>query len=228
MSNIAIIPARGGSKRIPRKNIKNFCGSPIIKYPIEAALNSGLFDKVIVSTDDIEISEIGKSYGAEIPFLRSAKTSQDDATTMDVLREVLRMLSDTKVLFSSICCVYPTSVFVTATILKETFKIWSDSSADSLISVVKYSHPIQRAFTINDNIVRFPDYAIFQACTQAQKEYYHDAGQLYWFKANNIFNRKEEFGKQTIPYIFPETEVQDIDTHRDWELSEMKFRCLGK
>ena len=224
MSNIAVITARGGSKRIPRKNIRNFCGKPIIAYSIEAAVESGLFDEVMVSTDDDEIADISKKYGANVPFFRSAETSDDYATTRDVLIEVLNTYKKLGSTFDHICCIYPTAPFVTSQKLRDSFEVLRRSGTDGVEPVVKFGYPPQRGFTIDENGCLkciHPEYS--RSRSQDLEPIYHDAGQFYWYKVEEcFFSRKDSFNLGTI--VLPENEVQDIDTESDWILAELKYK----
>lgn len=225
MSAVAVITARGGSKRIPRKNIKDFCGKPILAYSIEAALKSNLFDEVMVSTDDDEIAEIAEKYGAKVPFRRSASTSDDYATTADVLHEVIEEYENRGRVFDWLCCIYPTAPFVTAEKLKKSFSYLQKKGADALTPVVKFSYPPQRCFIIENNCLKYkwPEYS--RARSQDLEPYYHDAGQYYFMRIDSFMNGAS---KPTIPFIVDEQEVQDIDTVSDWEIAEIKYRLMVK
>ena len=222
MSNIAIITARGGSKRIPRKNIKFFSGKPIIAYSIEAALKANLFDDVIVSTDDQEIADISRSFGANVPFFRSSKASDDFATTQDVLEEVVNDLSLLGLSYDFTTCIYPTAPFLTPDILVKAFHCLIDTGADMIQPVVRYDFPPQRAFVENDGYLDywFPEYA--NSRSQDLSPIFHDAGQFYMYKTDEISNdqRVRTFILQD-PML-----VQDIDTLSDWTLAELKFKLI--
>lgn len=226
MRRIAIITARGGSRRIPRKNIKEFCGKPILAYSVEAALRSGLFDRVMVSTDDAEIAGIAESYGAEVPFFRSPENANDFAVTADVLKEVLREYERRGERFDTVCCVYPTAPFVTAERLMEAVKLLEESGADSVLPVVRFGFPPQRCVVVKDGLLRFqwPEYA--QARSQDLEPYYHDVGQFYCLKAESFKAQGKLVMDRTVPLILSEMEVQDIDTEEDWRIAEVKFRLL--
>lgn len=226
MSSIAIITARGGSKRIPRKNIKDFLGKPIIAYSIEAALKSGIFDEVMVSTDDEEIAEIARKYGASVPFLRSEKTSNDFATTADVLSEVIEKYREMGKTFDSFTCIYPTAPFVTAEKLNNAKETFDKEDADSLVPVVRFSFPPQRGFVCRDSFIKFqyPEYALKRS--QDLEPIYHDCGQFYILKTSAFLEKKTMVMDRTVPFIVPETEVQDIDTESDWIIAEQKYRML--
>lgn len=223
---IAIIPARGGSKRIPKKNIKDFLGQPVIKYSIDAALDCQLFDEVIVSTDDQEIAAISKMFGAVVPFIRSDKNADDYATTADVLLEVLREYKKVGKIFYTACCIYPTAPFVTAKKLKDAFSQLNESDADAVIPVVKFSYPIQRAFKIErGELKRFwPEFG--KSRSQDLEPAYHDVGQFYWFRTEQFLKSRELKGDRSVPFIVQELEMQDIDTEEDWRTAEFKYRFL--
>ena len=223
MANICIIPARGGSKRIPRKNIKDFVGKPIIAYSIEAALKSGLFDEVMVSTDDEEIATIAKKYGAKIPFYRSAGTANDHATTFDVIKEVLTDYKQSQITFENACCLYPCAPLVTAEKLTAAYQ--KLQYFDSVLPVVKFGFPIQRALKKeeNDKLSFFqPEYELTRS--QDLAESYHDAGQFYWFSTEKILKEKKILTHNTGAIVLSELEVQDIDTETDWKLAELKYK----
>ena len=231
MSSIAIITARGGSKRIPGKNIKDFCGKPIIAYSIEAALISELFDVVMVSTDSGEIADIAKSYGAEVPFMRSQKNSDDYATTADVLHEVISKYEELGQHFDIMCCIYPTAPFVTAEKLKTAYHIFENSDAEMLEPVVAYSYPPQRSFVLRDDMLEYqwPKYILSRS--QDLEKWYHDAGQFYFFNAKSYLRSVEKSSQdgyrlRCVPFILNEIEVQDIDNPIDWKLAEAKFKIL--
>lgn len=225
MSSIAIITARGGSKRIPGKNIKDFCGKPIIAYSIEAALKSELFDVVMVSTDSEEIADIAKSYGAEVPFMRSQKNSDDYATTADVLHEVISKYEELGQHFDIMCCIYPTAPFVTSTKLKTAYEFMKKKKGDALIPVVKYSFPPQRCFVIRSERIQLLHPENMNIRSQDLEPYYHDAGQFYFWKTNKF---STVFVKNTVPYILDDMEVQDIDNIEDWKIAEIKYKNLKK
>ena len=226
MKQIAIITARGGSKRIPRKNIKEFCGKPILAYSIEAALASGVFDTVMVSTDDVEIAEIAKKYGAEVPFFRSEKTSNDFAITSEVLEEVLEMYEERGQHYDRICCIYPTAPFITAERLKSAMDLLEETGADSVLPVVRFSFPPQRGVVVEDGYLKFkwPEYK--HARSQDLEPFYHDVGQFYCLNRESFDTQKLLVMEKTVPLILSELEIQDIDTEEDWKLAEMKYKLL--
>ncbi|MBV4226890.1 pseudaminic acid cytidylyltransferase [Parabacteroides distasonis] len=227
MKNIAIIPARGGSKRIPRKNIKPFMGKPIIAYSIEAAMQSELFDEVMVSTDDEEIAEIARKYGAKVPFMRSAETSNDYAGTADVILEVLKKYKDLGREFDTICCIYSTAPFVTSGKLMEAYSKLTDG-IDFVFTCVAYSYPVQRSLHIVDGKISmvYPEYAASRS--QDLEPIYHDAGQFYVAQVESFVQERTFWGKNTVGLVLSELEVQDLDTLTDWTLAEMKYKLFHK
>lgn len=226
MKKIAIITARGGSKRIPGKNIKEFCGKPILAYSIEAALQSGIFDTVMVSTDSEEIAEVARTYGAEVPFYRSEETSGDFATTNDVLLEVLHEYEKRGEYFELGCCIYPTAPFVTAEKLKSGVDALLESDADTLIPVVAFSYPLQRAMVVEDGrlVFKYPEY--LDSRSQDLQPHYHDVGQFYLFRTEAFKQNKKLMLGNILPMVISEMEVQDIDNQTDWEIAEMKYRVM--
>lgn len=223
---LAIITARGGSKRIPRKNIKSFLGKPIIQYSIEAARDSGCFDEVMVSTDDKEIAEIGVSMGASVPFQRSANTSDDHSTTADVIIEVLEAYNKMGKEFDYCCCIYPTAPFVTALKLQDAYKKMIDSGAESVVPVVRFGFPILRSFKISDGLIKmnWPEY--MTARSQDLPPSFHDCGQFYFLRVDSFLQNKKLFTDFTVPIEMPESEVQDIDNEEDWKVAEIKYTFL--
>ena len=201
MKKIAIITARGGSKRIPRKNIREFCGKPILAYSIEAAVKSGIFDTVMVSTDDEEIAAVAKRYGAEVPFYRSAETANDFATTNDVLLEVLAEYERRGEKFDLGVCIYPTAPFVNEKKLHDGLEIFGKSGADALVSVVKFSFPPQRGFVVDNGLIKYQYPQYERTRSQDLEPIYHDCGQLYickTFHQKNVIWLTNNFGKTTI------------------------------
>lgn len=224
---LAVITARGGSKRIPKKNIKDFCGKPIIAYSIEAALKSGLFSEVMVSTDSEEIAEIAKRYGAEIPFMRSAATSDDYATTADVLMEVLKQYQNLGRKFDSFCCIYPTAPFVTEDKLVKAVEMLEKEKTIGVMPVVQFSFPPQRGLVIgNEKLLeyKYPEYMMSRS--QDLDKIYHDAGQFYVYDTDKFIEKKGVVSKGIMPLIVSELEVQDIDNQVDWQLAELKYRLM--
>jgi len=224
---IAIIPARGGSKRIPRKNIKLFYGKPMIAYSIEAARKSGCFDKIIVSTDDQEIADVALKYGAEVPFLRPEKVSDDHATTMDVMQHALSWCDDEGWNVKLVCCIYATAPFMTPESLQQGLKMLGSDNVDYAFSATTFPFPIQRAIALNaqGRVSMFsPEYA--NTRSQDLPEAYHDAGQFYWGKAQAFIEGKAFFAEHSKAILLPRKRVQDIDTEEDWELAEALFAAL--
>jgi N-acylneuraminate cytidylyltransferase len=228
MKVIAIITARGGSKRIPGKNIKDFLGKPIIAYSIQTALDSKLFDEVMVSTDDNEIFEISKKFGASISFLRSEKTSNDYATTADVLIEVIEEYKKRGKVFDYVCCIYPTAPFITSEKLNHSFKFLIEKKAESLIPIVRFSYPIQRALRIENDSLQYIYPENRSKRSQDLERTYHDAGQFYWIKTDVLINQSSIVTDNSIAYEISELEVQDIDSETDWKIAEMKYQILNK
>ena len=224
---IAIITARGGSKRIPRKNINEFCGKPIIEYPIEAALNSNIFDEVMVSTDDSEIAQIAVNAGAKVPFYRSAETSSDFATTRDVLMEVLSEYEKLGKKYDYMVCIYPTNPFITAEILKEAIAILEKEQCEEVVPVVKFSFPPQRAYILDTSKnlkYKWEEYKNIRS--QDLEPFYHDAGQFYCYNVQQYLMDNGNIEGKVCPIILSEYEVQDIDNRDDWKMAEMKYRFL--
>lgn len=224
MKNLAIIPARGGSKRIPHKNIKSFLGKPIITYSIEAALKSKLFNEVMVSTDDEEIAEIANKYGATMPFYRSKKSSNDHAGLAEVIIEVIENYKKRNIEYDNICCILATAPFLDEILLKEAFSKFSQGNFDSIFPVVKYSFPIQRAMQFkgeNINMI-WPENRIKRS--QDLTPSFHDAGLFYWVKSKVILKEKKLWTVNTSAIEINMHKAQDIDTPEDWEIAELKYK----
>ena len=226
MKSIAIITARGGSKRIPRKNIRPFLGKPILEYSIAAALQTGLFEEVMVSTDDAEIAQIAQQAGAKVPFFRSEETANDFATTADVIAEVLTAYAQTGKEFQAACCIYPTAPFVTANILSTAMQLLEQEQADCVIPVVRFSFPPQRGVIINNNKInpKWPENMAKRS--QDLEPLYHDCGQFYCLNVERFLQQKAIWMEHAVPIIQEERYVQDIDTLEDWALAEMKYKLL--
>jgi N-acylneuraminate cytidylyltransferase len=225
--NIAIIPARGGSKRIPRKNIKAFHGKPMIAYSIEAAVASGCFDKVIVSTDDTEIAEVAKKYGAEVPFLRPVDISDDYATTMDVMEHAIRWCKSEGWNVEAVCCLYATAPFVLPEDLQKGYELLRDASVQFAFSATSFPFPIQRAIKLDEQAsVSMFSPENEQVRSQDLEEAYHDAGQFYWGQTSAFLNKLSIFSPHSKAVLLPRCRVQDIDTPEDWELAEKLFSIL--
>lgn len=228
MNAVAIITARGGSKRIPGKNKKEFLGKPIICYSIKAALDSGLFEEVMVSTDDEEIARIAREAGAKVPFLRSAETSDDYATTDDVLMEVLEEYEKQGRKFTYMACIYPTAPFVTAQKLQTALRLLQDQQASGVMPVVRFSFPPQRGMAIRDGKLDYcyPENALKRS--QDLEPMYHDCGQFYVYDTEKFRACRGNLPDGYVPMEVPELEVQDIDTMTDWQLAELKYRMMLK
>lgn len=224
---LCIIPARGGSKRIPRKNIKLFCGEPIISFSIKAAIDSSLFDEVMVSTDDKEISNIARECGAKVPFLRGSDNSNDFATTMDVIDEVLNSYLKVGITFEYICCLYPTAPFVTKEALDLGWNKLISGDVQTVVPVVEFSYPVWRGFNRNEdgqvNLI-WPENV--NKRSQDLPPVYHDAGQWYWLKTSAV--GKPIFNKKTSSVVLSNLQVQDIDTLEDWAIAEIKYEQLQR
>lgn len=228
MKKIAIITARGGSKRIPKKNIREFCGKPILAYSIEAAAESGIFDTVMVSTDSGEIAAVAEKYGAEVPFYRSEETAGDFATTNDVLLEVLAEYEKRGKRFELGCCIYPTAPFVTGEKLREGVDKLLLSDADTLIPVVAFSYPPQRAMIVREGRLVFECPQYLDSRSQDLEPHYHDVGQFYVFRTESFRRNRKLMVGNILPMVVSELEVQDIDNQTDWEIAEMKYRLMGR
>lgn len=229
--NIAIIPARGGSKRIPRKNIKLFHGKPIIAYSIENALNSGCFDKVIVSTDDQEIAKVADEYGANVPFMRPASLSDDHATTMDVINHAINWLEDNNYEVNNACCIYATAPFIQTQDLQQGYDKLTNINDNTkfVFSATSFSFPIQRAIKLSKlgEVSMFsPENELVRS--QDLDEAYHDAGQFYWGTKAAFLNKESIFSSHSKVVKLPRYRVQDIDTPDDWYFAEMLYQLLDK
>ena len=224
MNRIAIIPARGGSKRIPGKNIKDFLGKPIIAYSIQTALASNLFDEVMVSTDDFEIAKIAEEYGAKVPFVRSKKNSDDYASTIEVIQEVLSEYDKIGVTFNYSCCIYPTAPLIDVKHIKEGFDKLIEEKLDTVFPVVPFSYPIWRALRKKHEktVMLWPEYLASRS--QDLEEVFHDAGQWYWLRNHTLSNILWTDNTDTIELA--QEEVQDIDNESDWKLAEMKYSLM--
>lgn len=228
MKNLAIIPARGGSKRIPRKNIKEFLGKPMIAYVIESAKKAGLFDSIIVSTDDKEIADISIKYGAIVPFLRSNKNSNDFATTDEVLIEVVNKLKEFNIEFDNFCCIYPTSPLLNYRNIKESFDIMIEKKLNGIFSVTNFSYPIQRGLTIKNGIAKMIWPENKQKRSQELETVFHDAGQFYWTTKESFLKNNSLWTNATGVYHLSNLEVQDIDNESDWKIAELKYKLQNE
>tara|TARA_R110002020_G_scaffold20990_12_gene71001 strand:- start:3512 stop:4216 length:705 start_codon:yes stop_codon:yes gene_type:complete len=227
MRRVAIIPARGGSKRIPHKNVKPFCGKPMIAWSIEVAKASGCFDKIIVSTDDHEIADIAEQWGAEVPFLRPHGLADDYTGTLPVIRHAIQWLSDHELTVDYACCVYATAPFLTSEDLMRGCELIQQSGVSFVFSVTSYAFPIQRAIRITENgrVAMFnPEH--FQTRSQDLEDAWHDAGQFYWGKAEAWLEEKSIFSADSVPLQLPRHRVQDIDTSEDWARAEWLFKAM--
>lgn len=225
---IAIITARSGSKRIPKKNVKLFCGKPIIQYSIEVALESGLFSEVMVSTDSEEIAQVARKYGASVPFLRSEATSSDFASTEDVILEVINDYKKMGKEFDYVCCIYPTAPFIDSDILNEAMCVMETRKPSVVIPMVQYSYPPQRCFIIDENgdaKFKFPEYVATRS--QDLEKQYHDVGQFYVYNVKKLIDKKGIIVDDIAPVVISELKAQDIDTVEDWEIAEMKYKMLS-
>lgn len=224
MANLAIIPARGGSKRIPRKNIKPFLGKPIMAYSIEAAIKSNLFDEIMVSTDDEDIAEIARNYGAKVPFLRSKDNANDFAVLADVVQEVLTKYKQHNRMFNTVCCMLPTAPFVTSFSILQAYEKLIKNSYDSVFPVLEFSFPIQRSLKIEDNKVAMVWSEYLNTRSQDLEPRYHDSGQFYWINVKAFLKEVKILTNNSGAIIISELEAQDIDNETDWKLAEIKYK----
>lgn len=223
---LAVIPARGGSKRIPRKNIKSFGGKPMIAWSIKAAQESQCFDRIIVSTDDEEIADISRDHGADVPFMRPADLSDDHTGTMPVIAHAIQWQNEHAVAPSEVCCLYATAPFVEASDLRQALKVLESTGTDYTFSVTNYAFPIQRAIRITSaQRVEMFQPAQFNTRSQDLEEAYHDAGQFYWGRAEAWLMNKPLFSENSTPFRLPRHRVQDIDTPEDWQRAELMQRA---
>lgn len=227
--NIAIIPARGGSKRIPRKNIKLFHDKPMIAYSIEAAQKSGCFDKIIVSTDDQEIANVAKAFGAEVPFIRPSKIADDFATTLDVMQHAINWCLEQQWAVDKVCCIYATAPFISSDSINIGFNALIKGDFNYAYSATSFPFPIQRALKIHQDgstDMFMPEH--LNTRSQDLEEAYHDAGQFYWGKSSAFLEKKPLFSNDSFAVILPRNTVQDIDTLEDWSNAELMFEVLIK
>jgi len=215
---LAIIPARGGSKRIPRKNIKNFLGKPIVAYSIQAAKNCNIFDEIMVSTDDNEIAKVAEQYGATIPFIRSKKNSDHKSTIRNVVEEVVREYSKNGLVFEYICCILPTAPLIKVENIRRGYYLLKNGGYESIRPVISYSYPVQKGARLHGNNIKllYPKYQDYR--TQDLEVIYHDAGQFYW-----MTNEIKLTGKNMGAFIIPELDAHDIDNNIDWQIAELKY-----
>ena len=226
--NICIIPARGGSKRIPRKNIKQFAGKPMIEWSISAAIKANCFDRIIVSTDDMEISNFAKSIGAEVPFIRPPSLSEDYTPTGAVIKHALEWLKLPELSKTNVCCLYATAPFVTSSDICQSLSILNPLVCDFVLPVTSYAFPVQRALVIDEStkFLEMREPAEFASRSQDLKESFHDAGQFCWGSAEAWISGETPFQRKTLPYNLPRSRVQDIDTNEDWEKAELLHKAL--
>jgi pseudaminic acid cytidylyltransferase len=225
---LAIIPARGGSKRIPKKNIKLFAGRPMISYSIQAAIQTGIFDDVIVSTDSPEIAQMAIHYGANVPFMRPVKLADDFATTADVLLHTINYLNDQGKKIDFFCCIYATAPFIRPSDIIKGYETLRSENTTSVFTVTTFPYPIFRALKIEENgtiSMFWPEY--INVRSNDLPEAYHDAGQFYWANAVKFYDAKSLFAKDSLPIILPRYIVQDIDTMEDWENAERIYAALN-
>jgi N-acylneuraminate cytidylyltransferase len=224
---LAVIPARGGSKRIPRKNIKPFCGKPMIAWSIVAAIESGCFDRIIVSTDDVEIADIARKYGAEVPFMRPAELSDDHTGTIPVIAHAIGWQQKNGLSPLAVCCIYATAPFARGEQLKCGLAILEKRNCDYVFSVTSYAFPIQRAIRITSaGRVEMFQPENFNTRSQDLQEAFHDAGQFYWGRPEAWLTGKPIFSSNSSPLILPRYLVQDIDTPEDWHRAEIMFKVI--
>lgn len=221
---LAFIPARGGSKRIPHKNIKDFCGKPMMQYSIEAALDSGVFDEVMVSTESESVATLGKAMGASVPFLRSAENANDLSTVAQVTMELMEAYRNIGQDFESVCCIYATAPFVTGDTLKKAYEMHMALESDCVLSVVEFSFPPLRGMVKEGEFIhmKWPEH--MQTRSQDLQPFYHDAGQFALMRTCSFLTQKVMMMEKTIPFLLPETQVQDIDNETDWEIAELKYK----
>lgn len=222
---LAVIPARGGSKRIPQKNIRVFCGRPIIGYSIQAALESGVFDRVVVSTDDEEIAAVARQCGAETPFLRPAALADDHTGTLPVIRHAIETMRDQGAKFGYVCCIYATAPFIKPSDLSRGLNILQGSGAEYAFTATSFAYPIHRALRImpSGRVAMFQPENYYKR-SQDLEEAYHDAGQFYWGMTNAFLREVPLFSGHSVPILLPRHQVQDIDTLEDWKHAELMYR----
>ncbi len=226
---LCIIPARGGSKRIANKNIKNFCGKPIIAWSISAAIKSNIFDKIVVSTDNHEIAEISKRYGAEVPFTRPKSISDDFTGTIPVIQHGIKWINSNYQKVDYVCCIYATAALIEHNYIQLGFKRLIEQKASFAIAVTNFPYPIQRSLKLNKNQnIEMMNPKNFKKRSQDLEDFFHDAGQFYWGKASSWLNTESIFNENSIPIFLPRYKAQDIDTLEDWEQAEILFKSLKK
>lgn len=229
MRSLAVILARGGSKRIPRKNIRPFLGRPVLEHPIRAAMESGCFEEVMVSTDDDEIARAAREAGAATPFKRSPESARDEATTTSAVLEVIRMYREAGRQFDCVCAIYAATPLIRARHLRQGMDILqAHPRATTVMPVVRFSHPVQRAFGIHDGLLKMtaPEHEFTRSQDLAPR--FHDAGQWYWLRTTAFEQARRIFGDECVPLILSELDVQDLDNEDDWKLAELKRRLREK
>ena len=227
MSIIAVITARGGSKRIPKKNIKEFMGRPMLAYAIEAARGAGIFDEIMVSTDDSEIAEIARRYGASVPFMRSERTSGDHAITYDVLEEVLGEYRKLGREFDDLCCIYPCVPFLKAVSLRDAYGLMKSKGANAVLPVCRYPVPVEWAMRMNGGVLTAGDVEKQKIRSQDLQPAWFDAGMFYFYRTETFLKERTTLFPNTLGYAIDESECQDIDTPEDWKMAEMKYKILN-
>lgn len=225
---IAVIPARGGSKRIPRKNIKNFSGKPLIVWAIETALRAGVFEKIIVSTDDAQIARIAQEAGAEVPFMRPAALATDEAGTMDVMQHAAKYLLKNSKAITHICCIYPTAALMTSEDITESLDVLVGEDLNYVFSASTFDYPIQRAIKSVGRDVQMFQPEFVNTRSQDLQEAVHDAGQFYWGTIESWRTKQEVFSKNCKVHMMPRYRSIDIDTNEDWILAQMIHSSLYK
>lgn len=225
MKSIAIIPARGGSKRIPRKNIKHFAGKPALARAIDCARDSNLFTRIIVSTEDQEIANIAREYGAEVPFVRSSKLSDDHTTTIDVIADAIFNLKEESNKFDLVCCIYPVTPLLNHSRLKEAREQLIGGNWDFVFGAIQFESPIERAFYKNSSgEIVFRDHKFLETRTQDLPISYHDSGQFYFGRMSAWISKSTVLGANSTFIQLDKHEVIDIDTEEDWSLAEHIFQ----
>lgn len=224
---VAVIPARGGSKRIPRKNIKQFCGKPMIAYTIEAAKNAQCFDNIVVSTDDLEIAAIAKEFGADVPFLRPHELADDHTGTIPVIAHAVDWINQNVGEVSFACCLYATAPFIQPNSILHGLSKLKEKNVDYAFTVTSYAFPIQRAVRINNECrIEMFNNEFYDVRSQDLEESFHDAGQFYWGRAVAWLNHVPMFDNTSVPILLPRHHVQDIDTNEDWQRAEWLFKAM--
>jgi pseudaminic acid cytidylyltransferase len=223
---LCLIPARGGSKRIPRKNIRPFFGIPMIVRSIQTALASDTIDHVLVSTDDDEIADVARDAGADVPFIRSAELSNDYATTLEVIVDALERVESKGASVETVCCLYATAPFVTKSNIDDAYTVLMQSKADYVFASAEYSYPIQRALRRRGNRVELFDPAFTTTRSQDLEPAYHDAGQFYWCQPDALRANRPLLGPGSAMYLLDRSQVQDIDTLADWSFAEKLFSVM--